>query len=96
VFATTIGTPLDARNVTKAFAALLVRAGLPRMRFHDLRHTSATVGLALGESPREIMARLGHSQIGITMNIYAHVLPTLQREAADRMDALFAPAADPN
>ena len=94
VFATSIGTPLDARNVTKGFQALVSRAGLPRLRFHDLRHSAATLLLAQGIPPRVIMETLGHSQISMTMNLYAHVLPTLQREAADRMDELFAVGAE--
>jgi integrase len=64
------------------------------MRFHDLRHTSATVGLALGESLREIMERLGHSQIALTMNTYAHIAPALRRAAADRLDRAFGARED--
>ncbi len=59
------------------------------MRFHDLRHAAATRMLAQGVSPRVVMETLGHSQIGTTMNVYAHVLPQMQREAADLMDALL-------
>jgi len=92
VFATTIGTPMDARNVSRAFADLLQRAGLPRIRFHDLRHSAATLMLAQGVDARTIMATLGHSTIGITMNTYAHVLPAMQRDAADRMDAMLGGA----
>lgn len=75
VFSTTIGTPLDARNVSRAFTGLLSRAGLPRIRFHDLRHSAATLLHAQGVDARTIMAILGHSQIGTTLNIYAHVMP---------------------
>lgn len=89
IFATTIGTPMDARNVSRAFEALLRRAGLPRVRFHDLRHSAATIMLAEGVQPRTIMETLGHSQIGVTMNVYAHVMPSMQRDAADRMDAVL-------
>jgi len=92
VFATTIGTPLDARNVSRAFVDLLQRAGLPRIRFHDLRHSAATLMLAQGVDARTIMETLGHSQIGTTMNTYAHVLPAMQRDAADRMDAMLGGA----
>lgn len=91
VFTTTIGTPLDSRNVTTGFQRVLAREGLPRQRFHDLRHACATLLLAQGVDPRTIMETLGHSTIGMTMNVYAHVLPALQRDAADRMDALLRP-----
>ena len=89
VFTTRRGTPLDPSNVTKAFHELLVSAGLPRIRIHDLRHTAATLLLAQGVSPRVIMEILGHSQISLTMDTYSHVLPALQREAAEQMDAVL-------
>jgi integrase len=63
--------------------------GLPNRRFHDLRHSCATLLLAQGVSPRVVMDVLGHSQISLTMNTYAHVLPELRREAADRMNDLL-------
>lgn len=69
---------------------LLDRAGLPRIRPHDLRHTCATLLLAQGVHPKIVSEMLGHAQISITLDTYSHVLPTLQREAADRMDALFS------
>lgn len=78
-----------ARNVSRAFKDLLGRAGLPKIRFHDLRHSAATLMLAQGVSPRVIMETLGHSQIGMTMNLYAHVMPSMQRDAADLMDAML-------
>ncbi len=90
VFTTTIGTPLDPRNVYRHFQRALAEAGLPRKRFHDLRHTCATLLLAQGVHPRVVMDILGHSQIALTMDTYSHVIPTLQREAAGRMDALLA------
>ena len=89
VFRTCLGTALDSRNVTRAFHKLLVDAGLPRIRLHDLRHTAATLLLAQGVSPRTIMEILGHSQISLTMDTYSHVLPALLREAADLMDAVL-------
>lgn len=90
VFTTALGTPLDSRNVTKRFQAALKRAGLPRLRFHDLRHTAASLMLAQGVSARVVMETLGHSQISLTMNTYSHVVPALQREAADRMEAILS------
>lgn len=89
VFTSTIGTPLDPRNVTRRFHALIVKAGLPHQRFHDLRHLCASLLLAQGVPPRVVMETLGHSQISLTMNTYSHVMPSLQREAADRMDAFL-------
>ena len=89
VFASTIGTPMEPSNVTHRFQRLVVDAGLPCQRFHDLRHCSASLLLATGASPREIMGRLGHSQISLTMNTYAHLSPALEREAADRLEALL-------
>jgi len=91
VFTTTIGTPLEGPTVTHRFQLALKAAGLPRFRFHDLRHTCATLLLAQGVAPRLIMEILGHSQIAVTMNLYAHVLPTMQVEVAAKMDAVLAP-----
>lgn len=87
VFTTSIGTPVELSNLTKEFRKLLAKAGIPRIRFHDLRHTAATLLLAQGVDPRTIMETLGHSQISLTLNTYSHVLPVLQQQAASRMNA---------
>jgi integrase len=89
VFTTSIGTPIEMSNLSKAFKALLAKAGLPAIRIHDLRHTAATLLLTQGVDPRTIMETLGHSQISLTLNTYAHVLPRLQRDAADRMNRIL-------
>ncbi|HSH77958.1 MAG TPA: site-specific integrase [Herpetosiphonaceae bacterium] len=89
VFPSTIGTPLDARNVLRRFQKLVATAGLPHQRFHDLRHCCASLLLAQGVPPRVVMEILGHSDIRLTMNTYAHVMPVLQREAADLMEAFL-------
>ena len=90
VFTSPIGTPLDPRNLTREFQAMLSAApGVPRVRFHDLRHTAATLLLAQGVDPRTIMETLGHSQISLTLNTYSHVLPTLQHDAANKLDAIL-------
>jgi integrase len=89
VFTTRVGRPLPGEGVTRNFYKVLRRSGLPPMRFHDLRHSSATLMLARGVSMRVVMETLGHSTITLTMNTYAHVLPALQREAAQRMDAVL-------
>ena len=90
VFASTEGKPLDGTAISKGFHRLLERAGLQQRRFHDLRHSCATLLLVQGVSPRVVMDVLGHSQIGLTMNTYSHVIPDLRRDAADRMQDLLA------
>ncbi len=90
VFTTQRGTPIEASNLIRAFHRLLTEAGLRRIRFHDLRHTTASMWLAQGVPARVVMELLGHSQITLTMNTYSHVMPELRREAADSMDAVLA------
>ncbi|MDE3075004.1 MAG: site-specific integrase [Chloroflexota bacterium] len=87
------GEPLQATNLTVSFQRLLKRTGSPRQRFHDLRHTCASLLLAQGVHPRVVMEVLCHSNINLTMNIYSHVIPDLQREAADKMDAILSSGA---
>jgi integrase len=89
VFTSPIGTALEPRNVTREFHVLLAGADLPAVRFHDLRHTAATLLLAQGVDPRTIMETLGHSQISLTLNTYSHVLPALQADAAAKLDAIL-------
>jgi integrase len=76
---------------SSVFKPLLKKAGLPDIRFHDLRHTSATLLLSAGVHPKVVQERLGHSQISVTLDTYSHVLPTLQREAADKLDQVLTP-----
>ena len=71
--------------MTRAFKGILRRAGLAEVRFHDLRHTNATLLLALGIHPKIVQERLGHSDIGITLDIYSHVLPTLGKQAIEQL-----------
>jgi integrase len=89
VFPSERGTLADGPNVTHRFHKLLKRADLPSMRFHDLRHACASLLLVQGVHPRVVMETLGHSQISLTMNTYSHVLPALQRDAADKMEAIL-------
>lgn len=89
VFASTIGTPLDGPNVTKAFQRLLASAGLPHKRFHDLRHACATYLLLQGVDLRVVSDILGHSQISLTADTYAHVLPSLKSDASDKLGGLL-------
>jgi integrase len=89
VFTTRTGAPLDGINVTRYFKRMLKNAELPIRRFHDLRHTTASLLLYQKVHPRVVMDLLGHSEIRVTMDLYSHVAPALQREAADQMDALL-------
>jgi len=89
VFTSTIGTPLEPSNVTHHFQNRLEAAGLPRQRFHDLRHCSASLWLAEGVDMRTIMSLLGHSQITLTMNTYAHISPKLESGATRAMDMVL-------
>jgi integrase len=75
--------------VRRDFKAILTSAGLPRMRIHDLRHTAATLLLAQSVQPRVVMETLGHSQISVTMDTYSHVLPALNSEVAQKMNAVL-------
>ncbi len=90
VFTTEIGTPLDRHNlVERAFKPLLKKAGLPKIRFHDLRHTCATLLLSRGVHPKIVQEFLGHATIAITLDTYSHVLPGMGDTAAGAMnDAL--------
>lgn len=92
VFTTGLGTSLEASNVTHYFQRHLRRTGLPPRRFHDLRHSAATFLLASGTPPRVVMEILGHSHVALTMTLYGHVLQDQLKDAAGRMDALFAGA----
>jgi integrase len=89
VFMTMIGTPLDGNNVTHGFQRTLVRLGLRRQRFHDLRHCCASLLLAQGLALVDVKDTLGHSQISVTADFYGHLYPEQRREVARRMDALL-------
>ncbi len=89
VFTTPEGLPLEGTTVSRHFHRHLDRASLAQRRFHDLRHSCATLLLVQGVSPRVVMEVLGHSEIAMTMNTYTHVIPELRRDAADRMEALL-------
>jgi integrase len=83
------GQPLNPDTLSAGWARHLRRQQLPPVRFHDLRHAHATLMLTQGVHPKVVSERLGHASVGITLDTYSHVLPTLQQEAAAAFDALF-------
>jgi len=95
VFVSERGTPLDGRNVSRAFTAALKRAGLPSMRFHDLRHTFASLLVQQGAHPKYISEQLGHASVQITMDRYAHLFDTSYAdESAKLEEAVFGMRGD--
>jgi integrase len=87
VFATTIGTPLDAQKiVNRHFKSLLKRSGLPDIRWHDLRHTYATPLLSRGTHPTYVQKSLGHASVQLTLDRYSHWMPSMGRNTAEGID----------
>jgi integrase len=89
VFAGPTGKPIPPYSISQRFATLVKAAGVGPLRFHDLRHTSATLMLSAGVHPKVVSERLGHSGVAITLDTYSHVLPGLQEEAANLLDAFL-------
>jgi len=89
VFIRPDGSPINPNAITLAFRRIIKRAGLKDIRIHDLRHTHATLMLKAGIHPKVVSERLGHANIGITLDIYSHVLPGLQEAAAEKFDRIF-------
>lgn len=89
VVCTTKGTPVNPNNLKRTFTSLKNEANVANIRFHDLRHTHATMLLAQGVHAKVISERLGHSNIKFTLDTYSHVLPNMQEEAAIQMDVLL-------
>ena len=90
VFTDAAGEPLQGNHLAeRELRPLLVAAGLPRIRFHDLRHTAATLLLAGGVNAKVVSEMLGHSTVTMTLDTYAHVLPTMQAEAVRTLDQLL-------
>jgi integrase len=89
VFSRPDGRPLSMSIVGKSWTRLNALAGVPQVRFHDLRHTAATLLLSRGVHPKVVSELLGHSTVAITLDVYSHVIPSMQREAAQVMDDLL-------
>jgi len=88
VFANYDGKPIDPSTLTHNFGRIVKRAGLG-VRFHDLRHTYASLMLAAGVHAKIVSEALGHSTVAITLDIYSHVTPGLQEAAAEQLDSVL-------
>jgi integrase len=88
MFAMPDGRPIHPERFSREFAETVARSDFPRIRLHDLRHTWATLALQAGVHPKVVQERLGHSNIAITLDIYSHVVPAMQTDAADRVASI--------
>ncbi|KAA3641957.1 MAG: site-specific integrase [Chloroflexi bacterium] len=86
IFPSIIGTPHEPRNLYRHFIKILMQAGLPKIRFHDLRHTAASLMLQRNIHPKVVQERLGHSSISLTIDIYSHAMPSMQEAIANELD----------
>lgn len=90
VFSSEIGTPLLHQNFTRRhFKPIRDKAELPKIRLYDLRHTTATLLLSAGENPKVVQERLGHASIVLTLDTYSHVLPTMQKDATNKIEKIM-------
>lgn len=90
VFPNALGKPMNPPNLLiRSLRPLLAKANLPKVRFHDLRHTAASLMLDQGIHPKIVSEMLGHSAVGITLDLYSHVTPSMQAQAADALDSLL-------
>jgi integrase len=95
VFTKDDGAPYHPQSLSSAFRRHARRAGLPAIRYHDLRHSYATAALVAGVRPKVVSARLGHANIQITLDTYSHILPEMDQEAADAIATLILGEAVP-
>jgi integrase len=87
VFTAENGAALDPESISRYFRQAVKKTMVPPIRLHDLRHTHATLALQAGVHPKVVSERLGHASIGITLDTYSHVMPGMQEEAAEKIDA---------
>ena len=95
IFATRNGTPFSHRNIHRHFKKTLVKLGLPEIRFHDLKHSYASILASQNVHPKTVQEALGHSTITLTLDTYSHILRSLQKEAAEKLDLLLLTHRDP-
>jgi len=93
IFSSSVGTPVDQRNLDRDFKTVLKKANLEEIRFHDLRHTAASLMLNNGIPALVVSKMLGHAKTSTTLDIYGHLIPVMQTEAARIMDELVTPIA---
>ncbi|MBV9399842.1 MAG: tyrosine-type recombinase/integrase [Bryobacterales bacterium] len=91
VFASSVGTPIEPRNLLRHFHSTLDALNIDRRRFHDLRHTAASLLIAQGSTLHEVKEILGHSQIRLTADLYGHVYMNANREIISKMDDVISP-----
>lgn len=90
VFSTELGTPISSVNLrNRHFKPIMTAAEVPEIRLYDLRHTTATLLLSAGENPKVVSERLGHASIVLTLDTYSHVLPTMQKEATNKIEKMM-------
>lgn len=90
IFSQKNGKPIQPTELARNYRKCVEKSCLPYIRFHDLRHTHATILFKLGEHPKQVSERLGHSTIGITLDTYTHMLPSMQKETALKLEELFS------
>ena len=83
------GSPYKPDSMTQKWSKFIKAHNLPKIRLHDLRHSNATALIQAGVNPRVVQQRLGHSDVNITLNTYTHVLPEMDMEAAEKLDAII-------
>jgi integrase len=91
IFTSSIGTFMDQSKVSKEFKCILKKAGLPNIRFHDLRHTSISILLDKGTPVNTVQMRAGHSKASVTVDIYGHAMARSQEQAANQIEELLTP-----
>jgi integrase len=89
IFTTPNGRPIDSGGLARTFKSVLRQAGLPEIRLYDLRHTGATLALAAGVPPKVVSEQLGHASAAFTLDVYSHVLPYMQEQAATKVQEVL-------
>lgn len=89
VICTSVDTPLSPRNLNRSFDSIIKKAHVKKIRFHDMRHTHASLLLKQGVNPKIVSERLGHANVRITLDTYSHLLPNLQKETAEEFGKMF-------